>query len=246
MSGINAYFDAIHQHLNRVEQEEAASIEAAVSLLVEATKNKRNIFVFGASHAGILSNELTYRAGGLATINPVEVPELNLATRPITDTSRMERELGFGTKIASTIPVQENDVVITHSVSGRNNVMIDFVSAVKQQGAKVIGITNVTYSTSVNSRHPSGLRLFEMADIVIDNHGVPGDAVISFDSMAQAVGPTSTVIGAAIVNAIVVGVTERLLQIGIKPPVFYSANLDGGDEHNQEIFNTYKDHIFYL
>lgn len=246
MSGINAYFDAIHQHLTRVEQEEAASIEAAVSLLVEATKNKRNIFVFGASHAGILSNELTYRAGGLATINPVEVPELNLATRPITDTSKMERELGFGTRIAEQLPISKDDIVITHSVSGRNNVMIDFVQAVKHKGAKVIGITNVTYSSSVTSRHPSGLRLFELADIVIDNHGVPGDAVVTFESMAQAVGPTSTVVGAAIVNSIVVGVTERLLNLGIKPPVFFSANLDGGDEHNQEIFNAYKDHIFYL
>lgn len=246
MSGINAYFDAIHQHLTRVEQEEAASIEAAVSLLVEAIKSDHNIFVFGASHAGILSNELTYRAGGLATINPVEVPELNLATRPITETSRMEREPGFGTRIASSIPLSKGDVVITHSVSGRNTVMIDFAQAVKAKGSSIIAITNMTYSKGVNSRHPSGLRLFEISDVVIDNHGVEGDAVIKFESLPQQVGPTSTVVGAAIVNSIVVGVTEALLAQGLNPPIFFSANLDGGDEHNQKIFKQYKKHIFYM
>jgi len=81
MPGINAYFDTIHQHLTRVEQEEAASIEAAVSLLVDAIKSNHTIFVFGASHAGILSNELTYRAGGLAVMNPVVHP--HFLSRPV-------------------------------------------------------------------------------------------------------------------------------------------------------------------
>lgn len=246
MSSIDHYLQTIQQHLTTVFTKERHVIDLAVDALVDATINKHNIFVFGASHAGILSYELTYRAGGLATINPVEVSGLNLATRPITKTSENERTLGYGTSIANEVPLQPNDVVLVHSVSGRNNVMIDFVHRVKERGAMVIAITNVAYSSEVTSRHPSGQRLFEIADIVIDNHGVPGDAVVNLPGLPQAVGPTSTVIGAAIVNSIVVGVTEQLLAKGINPPIFFSANLDGGDSHNKTIFDTYKNHIFYM
>lgn len=246
MSSIDHYLQTIQQHLTTVFTKERHVIDLAVDALVNATINKQNIFVFGASHAGILSYELTYRAGGLANINPVEVSGLNLATRPITKTSENERILGYGTTIADDVPLQPNDVVLVHSVSGRNTVMIDFVQRVKERGATVIAITNVAYSSEVTSRHPSGLRLFEIADIVIDNHGVPGDAVITLPGLPQAVGPTSTVIGATIVNSIVVGVTEQLLAKGFNPPIFFSANLDGGDLHNKTIFDTYKNHIFYL
>jgi len=124
--------------------------------------------------------------------------------------------------------------------------MIDFAQAVKATGATIIAVTNMTYSSSVASRHPSGLRLFELADVVIDNHGVPGDAVVQLPGLAQPVGPTSTVVGAAIVNSIVVGVAESLLQQGLVPPIFYSANLDGGDDHNRDIFEQYKHQIFYM
>jgi uncharacterized phosphosugar-binding protein len=246
MSGIDTYLATIQQHLTTVFSKERKAIEQAIELFVTATTDKQNIFVFGASHAGLLTYELTYRAGGLANINPVEASGLNLATRPITKTSENERLPGYGTSIADELPLQKGDVILVHSVSGRNTVMIDFVEAVKAKGARVIAITNVTYSKGVTSRHPSGKRLFEMADVVIDNHGVPGDAVVSLPGLTQPVGPTSTVIGAAIVNSIVVGVTEQLLAKGVKPPVFFSANLDGGDDHNKTIFQEYRNHIFYM
>jgi len=246
MPGIDHYLKTIQQHLTEVFNKERSSIDQAVEFFVNATTQKQNIFVFGASHAGLLTYELTYRAGGLANINPVEASGLNLATRPITKTSENERLPGYGTSIADELPLNKGDVILVHSVSGRNTVMIDFVERVKAKGAKVIAITNVTYSKSVTSRHPSGKRLFEMADVVIDNHGVPGDAVVSLPGLTQPVGPTSTVIGAAIVNSIVVGVTESLLAKGVQPPVFFSANLDGGDEHNKTIFDEYRNHIFYM
>jgi uncharacterized phosphosugar-binding protein len=246
MSGIDHYLQTIQQHLTTVFTKERHALNQAVDAIVHATIHKHNLFVFGASHAGLLTYEMTYRAGGLATVNPVEASGLNLATRPITKTSENERLPGYGTSIANEMPLQQHDVVLVHSVSGRNTVMIDFVHRVKERGAIVIAITNVTYSSEVTSRHPSGQRLFEIADIVIDNHGVAGDAVVTFPGLPQAVGPTSTVIGAAIVNGIVVGVTEQLLAKGITPPVFFSANLDGGDRHNKTIFDTYKDHIFYM
>ena len=241
-----AYFAHVQSLLSDIIDKEAHSLDAAVDMLSEATRRKNNIFIFGASHAGILSQEMAYRAGGLATVNPVFDSNLMLDQRPITYTSKMERLEGYGTLIAQKTPLKQGDVVIAHSVSGRNTVMIDFINKAKEQGVSVIAITNLTYSKQVDSRHPSGKRLFELADLVIDNHGDKGDAAIKFDGLTQKVGPTSTVIGASIVNALVVGVTNKLLEAGIDAPVLHSANVDGGDAHNQTIFKQYKANIFYL
>lgn len=240
------YINHLQALLDTVKNEEKTSIETAADAMVEAIETKHNIFVFGASHAGIISQELFYRAGGLALINPVEAKELELSNRPITMTSKMERLEGYGTLLADKTPFQDGDVCITHSVSGRNTVMIDFVLAAKAKGVKIIAITNLTYSKSVESRHPSKKRLFELADVTIDNHGVTGDATIQFAGLDQRVAPSSTVIGATIANSLVVRTVERCLEKNIDPPIFYSANLDGGDEKNKRTFETYQKHIFYM
>lgn len=240
------YLTHLQTLLETIKTHEQHAIEEAARLWVNATKEKKNLFAFGASHAGILTQELFYRAGGLATINPIEAPSLNLAVRPITHTSQMERLPGYGTLLAQKTPFQAGDVVLVHSVSGRNTVMIDFVLEAKKHGVKVIALTNVTYSQSVTSRHPSGKRLYEISDIVIDNHGDIGDAAMAFEGLTQKVAPTSTVIGASIVNAILVETVRLALEEGIQPPILHSANLDDGDAYNQALFKAFKDNIFYL
>jgi len=240
------YLARIQELLNEVFTTESAQIEAAIELLTTATLAKHSIFIFGASHAGILTEEMFYRAGGLMNINPIFARELMLDRSPVTFTSQMERLEGYGTEIAKRVPFRAGDVLILHSVSGRNSVTIDIAIAAKAKGVKIIALTNVKYSAATTSRHSSGSRLFELADIVIDNHGDIGDAAIKIDGVSQAVGATSTVIGATILNTIVVEVVQRLVELGVdKPPIFYSANLDGGDELNQQLIADYADTIHY-
>lgn len=240
------YLNHVQNLIQKVAEHEAKIIEKAAHVFLEATVRKHNIFVFGASHAGIIAHEMVYRAGGLATVNPIEAPSLNLGVRPITHTSQMERLDGYGTLIARTVPIKNGDVILVHSVSGRNTVMIDFVLEAKKKAVTIIALTNVTYSKSVTSRHASGQRLFELADIVIDNHGTIGDASMAFEGLSQKVAPTSTVIGASIVNAILVETVRLCLERGVDAPILHSANLDDGDAYNQKLFEIFKDNIFYL
>src|SRR5690606_25914726 len=114
------YFDRIREILNIVEKEEHDTINQAVEALSDAILKKRSIFAFGASHAGILTQELFYRAGGLMNINPIFARELMLDTEPVIHTSRMERLIGYGTVLAEKTAFSEGDVLIIHSVSGRN------------------------------------------------------------------------------------------------------------------------------
>jgi uncharacterized phosphosugar-binding protein len=239
------YLDKIYSILQEVSEKEKETINQAVQLLVDHIINKNQIFAFGASHAGILTEELFYRAGGLAVINPIFESSLMLNTRPVTKTSEMERVDGFGSIIANNCPIKKGDLIIVHSVSGRNPVAIDLVLTAKEKGATIIAITNVKYSSMVTSRHKSGKRLFEVADLVIDNHGDLGDACVDIDGLQQKVAPTSTVIGASILNIIVSETVQVLVSKKIVPPVFFSANIDGGDEHNRNILTEYKEVIHY-
>ncbi|MCC0672674.1 SIS domain-containing protein [Clostridioides sp. ES-S-0145-01] len=240
------YIDEIKRLIDIIENEEKVNMEKAVQILVEAIENKSAIFSFGASHAGILTEELFYRAGGCVLINPVFAKSLMLDTAPITHTSKMERLEGYGAALADKTPIKEGDVVIVHSVSGRNPVSIEFAIEAKKKMATVICITNLNYSKSVSSRHSSRKNLYEMCDLVIDNHGQKGDACVDIDGLNQKVSPTSTVIATTVMNSIIAQVTQELVNRGLKnPPIFYSANIDGGDELNKKIFDEYKDVIYY-
>lgn len=240
------YISEIKRLIDIIENEEKANMEKAVKILVEAIENKKAIFSFGASHAGILTEELFYRAGGCVLINPVFARSLMLDTAPITHTSKMERLEGYGSALVDKTPIKEGDIVIVHSVSGRNPVSIEFAIGAKEKNAIVICITNLSYSRSVSSRHSSGKNLYEVCDLVIDNHGQKGDACVEIDGINQKVSPTSTVIATTVMNSIIAKTTQELVNRGLKnPPIFYSANIDGGDELNKKIFEEYKSVIHY-
>lgn len=180
------------------------------------------------------------------TINPIFGESVLLDVQPITHTSKMERLVGYGTALAEKTPFKEGDVLIVHSVSGRNPVTIELAMEAQNKGVTTIGLTNLTYSKSVDSRHPSGKNLFEYSDIVIDNHGHRGDGMCEIEGLDMRVGPSSTVIGALVANTLIVETVKKLKANGMeKPPIFYSANLDGGDELNQKLISEYKESIHY-
>ena len=141
------YFNRIREILNEVEHKEDNSMGKAVDILVNTILNKKSIFVFGGSTpAGIITEELYYRAGGLVLINPIFAKSLMLDTSPITMTSNMERLVGYGETICKNVPMKEGDILIVHSVSGRNPVSIEIALEAKRRKVSVICITNLEYS----------------------------------------------------------------------------------------------------
>jgi len=245
MNGKN-YINIVNECIRKAYDTQENTILAVAELMAKTIEAKKNVFVFGCSHAGILAEEVFYRTGGLAVINPIFFPGFMLNTRPITMTSSLERIPEVGNTILKQNHVQEGDLLILHSVSGRNSVPVEMAIEAGKAGVHTVCITNLKYSDSVTSRHPSGKRLFEVCDYVIDNCGEVGDAAVSLEGLPEKIGPTSTAVGTAILNAIVIESVEKMIADGIVPPVFMSANLDGGDEHNAKIFAEYKDNIFYM
>ncbi len=246
MSAIETYRQALADTLDRAFAINADALEAGAELLAQANLRGRNIFAFGCSHAMLPMLELYYRTGGMATINPVRAPGLCLDIDPATMTSQLERVSGFGKIIVENLPLGREDVIIVHSVSGRNTVPVDVALTAKQKGAKVIVVTSMEMTNSVTSRHPEGIKLYETADVLLDNAGCLGDAAISIEGVPEKVAPTSTSVACALLNAMMARAVEMIVEAGGIPPVFVSANLDGGDAHNRKMLKQYGEHIFYM
>jgi uncharacterized phosphosugar-binding protein len=240
------YIQIVQQTIEKAWNGQREQFQEAADRIRAALEEKHSVYIFGCSHAGILAEEVFYRTGGLAVINPIFFPGFMLNTRPITMTSALERVPGLGKTILTQNHVGEGDLLIIHSVSGRNTVPVEMAIEAKAMGVRTVCITNLEYSNGVTSRHPSGKRLFEVCDLVIDNCGEKGDAAVKLDGLEEKIGPTSTAVGTALLNAMVIEAVEKMIADGIVPPVFMSANLDGGDEHNARIFEEYKDNIFYM
>ena len=239
------YYKKINEYQDEVISTQLVNIYDAAKLCFNSFVQGGSLFVFGASHAGIITEEMYCRAGGLIVINPLFNPTLMLNTSPFSVTSHMERLEGFGNVILDNSNIKSGDVLIIHSVSGRNSVAIDMALNAVERGIKVIAITNLKYSKSVESRHSSKKRLFEIADLCIDNIGEIGDACITLKKQDQKAAASSTVIGAFIANMISLSFIDLCEQENIEAPVFDSANYKPDPERQERFFEKYENQIHY-
>jgi uncharacterized phosphosugar-binding protein len=246
MGEIAAYLERVRAILSEAEKTQAGVMEKAAEVLAAAITEKHSIWAFGTGHAGILAMELYYRTGGLAVINYLAAPGLVMDVMPPTLTTDMERLAGYGKALIAAHPVKKGDVMILHSVSGRNAVPVDAALYAKEAGAYTICLTNLKTSSSIPSRHESGKRLYEVCDLVIDNCGSYGDAEIEIQGFAGKVAPSSTTVGAALLNAVVARTAALLVEKGVVPPVFVSSNVPGGDEHNARLMREHGGQIHYM
>ena len=224
------YLERVSGLIDRVIAEEWSSITAAAKLVADALISGRGIHAFGSGHSHMLAEELFYRAGGLVDVRPILFEGLMLHSDAPLSTS-LERLPGLAAVILDGHGVEPGDVVFVFSNSGRNPVTIELAEAAMSRGAAVIAITSRRHSESIAPRG-SEHRLFEIADVVVDNGGEPGDAAIHVDGFDRAVAPTSTAVGAAIVNAIIAEAVALSVEAGVTPRVFASSNIDEGDAIN--------------
>jgi uncharacterized phosphosugar-binding protein len=220
--------------LQTVAEEEATAVEAAAQRVADVVRRGRVIHTFGCGHSGLLAQEIFFRSAGLMLVSYVHAPGQTLDVRPARITSHFERLGGYAAILVSGQDIRPDDAVIVISSSGRNAAPIEFALEARQRGAFVIALTSMTIARSgVVSRHPSGTLLHDHADLILDNHLDPGDAMVDLPGFPQRVGPMSTVIGAAILQAVVARAIEVLAQETTDLPVFINANVDGGTEHNE-------------
>jgi uncharacterized phosphosugar-binding protein len=241
-----SYIDGLQAVLERIKREQASYIKQAGQVVAAALSAGGVIHTFGTGHSHLIADEAFFRAGGLAAINLI-LDERLIFLKGALESTRAERENGLARELIAREDVKAVDAAIIISNSGRNAVPVEMALEMKARGVKVIAITNLEQSLASTARNASGKRLYELADVAIDNCVPTGDALLSLSGTDAKIGPASTVAGAAIINSIIVEAVSELLRRGELAPVLPSANVEGVSEETlRDILRPYKGRIKYL
>ena len=236
------YLKNILDLLEKLDKTQEAVIDRVSQVCAECISDGGLLYFFGTGHSHMICEEPFYRAGGLACVYPILETDLMLH-EGASKSSGYERLEGLGNLVISNTGLGKGDVLFIASNSGRNCAVIDAALEAKKRGAVTVAITSMNHTTQVASRHSSGLNLYQVCDYVLDNGGEIGDASVALPGLEQKIAPTSSVIDITLVNLILVNTVELLLQKGIQPPIFMSANTDQGDAANEAVLKAYKNKI---
>lgn len=230
------YLASLRDGADRIERDLPA-ITRAAERLARCIADDGIVHIFGSGHSAMLAQEVFHRAGGLVPFNAML--DVNLTIFGTAHATRLERMEGYAPAVLTNHDVRPDDVVIVVSTSGINAVPIELAEAVKQTGASIIAATSEEAYRDISSRHSSGRKLTDVADIVLDTRVPAGDAVVPIGNEAIRVGATSTILGATLLNLLVVETARLLDESGQPVPAFISQNVPGGDTHNALLIERY-------
>lgn len=246
MKPLERWANCVRSLLDEIEQTQFANIRAAGELVAQSLLDGHTWWLYGTGHhSKELTQEAFFRAGGLALAHLLYDPWGTLPRRG-TKGSPTENLEGYGTAMLDNSVVEAGDVLTVISNSGRTVLPVEMAIEARRRGLKVIGLLSVRYATSVEPRHPSGKRLHEVVDVVLDNCGVLGDTILEIEGLPVKVAPTSTIAGATIINAVTICAIERMIEEGVTPPVYRSGHMPGAEQWNRDLLEKWSDRIKYM
>lgn len=240
MAGISArYLDTVIARLIALRDTQQAAIDAAASACADSIAAGKLVFTFGTGHGALPALETFPRTGTIVGFRLIVESTMISFHRVWGDMGARQYRFihaveGYGRAILRSHRLDPADSIILFSHSGVNAVILDIAIECKERGLTVIAVTSLPHSSATKSRHSSGKRLFEVADVMIDT-GVPlADAALRVDGVAHPVGATSTSITIAIAHAIVATTADRLVRRGVAPMVMVNPNTAGKDAANRQ------------
>ena len=230
----------------------AGGLDEAITLLTDAIEAGAVIQAFGTGHSEAFAMEIAGRAGGLIPTTKIALRDLVLRGDYDLDAlggSSMERNPNVAEDLWAVSPINPGDVFLIASNSGVNGSIVGMALLAKQHGHPVIAVTSLEHTMAVQPKHPSGQRLRDVADVVIDNLAPYGDATLALGPSTSSggtsvpVGSVSSITSAFIAQLLTIGVAERIAATGAVPPLYLSANIPGGDQHNSGLEAKYEGRI---
>jgi uncharacterized phosphosugar-binding protein len=243
---VNDFANEVSQRLERLATLAAnGGLDAAIGLMTRAIEDGAVIQAFGTGHSEAFAMEIAGRAGGLIPTNKIALRDVvlrgSLAVDALTGSS-LERNPDIVAELWEISPIHPGDVFLIASNSGVNGSVVGMALMAKDRGHGVIAVTSLQHTAQVQPKHPSGRRLSEIADVVIDNLAPYGDATLDLPG-GVAVGSVSSITSAFIAQLLTIGIAERMNGDGNVPPLYLSANVPGGDEHNHALEKKYAGRI---
>jgi uncharacterized phosphosugar-binding protein len=244
MQAMKSYCTKVLSLIEDVARDEQESVERAADLVADTIERDQLVHVFGTGgHSSMGAQEMFWRAGGLVPINPILEQGISLAHGAIRS-NMIERLPGYAQPVLDYYHLEKDETLIIVNAYGINSMTIDSALTAKEKELRVIAVTSPAFARAVPSdhpaRHPSKKSLHELdIDVLIDNHMPVGDAIVSIEGFEQKVSPVSTILNAFVLNSLVACTVEKLVERGVTPPIWMSANMPGGDEANKRYLDAY-------
>ncbi len=227
------FYNQLHSLIQTIEEKQDRTIDEAAKAISEAIAAGKAVHIYDTGH--MLDSELISRAGGLVAFKPLRIHfevHNDVRSRPEDKSKNRDME-GLMHYVLKKSNAHPGDILIVGSVSGKSVLPVDLALSAREMGLKVIVLTSVAYSSLLQSEHSSGRRLFEVADICIDNCAPPLDAMVEVPGSGLSVCPASGLSAASIMWAVTAQVIDNLLFLGIRPSIYKSINFPGSAEFNE-------------
>lgn len=232
------YMNALSEILEKIYEVNKETIKDLTNIFAKNIMEDHIIHVFGSGHSHMIGMELFARAGGLGNVNAILDPDV-VPLFGADRSGKIERIPEVGKVIFENYDIEKEDIVVVVSNSGRNAIPVDFALCAKEKGIFTIAVTSLQQSKNMTGRHPSGKRLFEVCDVVLDSCVPHGDGCLNIDGMIT--GPVSTIAGMFIMNTIITEAIKVARKQGGKPYIYQSYNVD--NSNNDELVKHFKGRI---
>lgn len=240
------YLEAARGLLERLESQ-AEAVEAVSVLCADAIAADGLVHLFGTGHSRIPVEEMFPRYGSYPGFHPIVELSMTFHTQVVGANGQrqamfIERVEGLADVILSNFRIGPPDAMMVFSASGLSAVPIEIAIGARERGLAVVAVTSVAQTLAAEPTHPSGTRLLDHADVVLDLCTPAGDALVELDGVATPVGPGSTIAAVALVNAVKVRTAELLAARDALPPVLTSASVVGVEESARLFDAAYAEH----
>lgn len=240
-----AYPDVALSTLNRLLESQSSAVHEAAGVIASSLRTGGVVQAFGTGHARLIVHEMSGRAGGLVPVNLVRLGDLvtygGRSPAELAD-PLLERDATLAQPVYDLSGAADGDVFVIASNSGINGAVVELATIARERGHRIVAITSLTHSGSVHSRHPSGRKLYELADVVLDTGAPVGDATIEL-APGIAVGAVSSLAGVMVVQMLTEAVCRTIQAEGETPYIYRSMNLPGSDEANALLEAKYRGRV---
>src|SRR5436853_5905115 len=177
LTAAEGYYHEVLARLRTLLDGQRDALDRAAELCTEAISADGLVHLFGCGHSRMMCEEMTPRQGcfvGWHTLVELGLTFHNLIVGPngLRQSLHLEKTPGYAEQILRNFAFGARDVMIVISTSGIREVIVEMAEGARRRGLPVSGVLSRAHCEQARPAHPSGRKLTDVADVLLDN-GAP-------------------------------------------------------------------------